>query len=393
MSKITSAQIATVQKFLDLQGLTFKPLREELMDHLLEDLNLQISQGKSFPEAWASITDQIPEHHFTTIQSETMEAIQKKISRSRVFSVLSLFLLALSSIFKVLHLPGAAILLVASMVSIAISFVISSISGIRMYRNKKGGTILLLTVAGILLFFLSWMLQILNMPGGIPLRFVGVFLLLILFPALTIYFYNHLKSEHNILVYLHQKHTEGINRFLTLLLSFGIVMEFLTMIFNWSPGIAKILLLIVALTGGFQFFALNWHPNNLSKSTRKWVLVALIVSFPLFIIPTLGSVILIQLRIGMIVGYYMIAGILAAINLNNSRWRPIAWGLYGLIAILFLCWGLTFIGILPEQFSMYIFNIPVLMILIAGLILFRKNSIIGTFMIIVLAHYLYEFPI
>lgn len=393
MSQLSAAQLATVQEYLDAQGLTFKPLREELFDHLLEDVHLQISQGMSFEMAWAKITGEIPNHHFKTIQTETMEAIQKRLSHSKIFTYLSLFLLALSSLFKVLHLPGAAVLLVASMVSVAVSFLVNSISGIRMYKDKRGGAILLLTVFGVLIFFASWMLQILHFPGGIPLRYTGVGLLLILFPALTVYFNNHMKSENSILVYVHQKHTTGIIKFLVILLCFGIVLQFLSIIFSWSPGIAKLLLIMVAIIGGFQYFALNWHPGTLSNSGKRWVIPALIISFICFIITTLGEIVPIEWRIGMIVGYYIIAGLLAVNGLAAEESKPIAWVLYMVVSVLFVCWGLIYTGVVSSEIGQFIFNVPVLLALIAGAFFFRKSAILGTYMIIVLAHYLYEYPV
>ena len=97
MGHINQEYIKKIETYLDHQGLTFVPLREEMIDHLIGDLENHIEQGESFDEAWSIISNDIPENHFITLQKETMEAINKRFNISKGFTYLSIFLLTITS--------------------------------------------------------------------------------------------------------------------------------------------------------------------------------------------------------------------------------------------------------------------------------------------------------
>jgi len=156
MGSIDQSHILKINKYLDEQGLTFKPLREEMIDHMLSDLQKNMEQGISFEEAWTMISDSIPPQHFKTLQTETMETLNKRFNISKGFTYLAISLLAVTSIFKLLHLQGTGYLLISSLVAISVTLLVSSLSGIYLYRGKKGRWLMLGTISGILLF---------NLPG------------------------------------------------------------------------------------------------------------------------------------------------------------------------------------------------------------------------------------
>ena len=389
MWNITQEERNTISKFLDQQGLTFKPLREEIFDHLLGDIETHIDAGHSFETAWSSISNDISRNHFKQIQNETMEAISKRFNVSRVFSILALVLLATSSSFKLLHLPGAAILLITSMVSIAISMLISGLSGVVLYKEKQGKILLFLTILGILYFFFGWVTLILNFSEAGLYRMSSVLILLVLFPMLTIYFRLKLSSENNILLYLHKKHIPGVERFLLILLGIAFILRIFSIIFQYPPNVAEILLVLTAMASGLQFFAINWHALGNENKSKNWHTVTVIVLFILFIIPTLGSQIDLHWRVAFTTSFYVLAGITAVKHDQTKTWH---YAMIGLIGFVFICWSLGRLEIINQEFHQYIFNIPILLMLILGLYFSRKNAMLSTYMVIVIAHYLYEYP-
>jgi len=62
-----------------------------------------------------------------------------------------------------------------------------------------------------------------------------------------------------------------------------------------------------------------------------------------------------------------------------------------LIPLLFLGWSFVKLGILQADAGKFIFNLPVLLLLVAGLFLCKKNDTMRTYMIVSLSSYLFEY--
>lgn len=392
MWDITQEQLSTINVFLDHQGLTFKPLREEILDHLLGDIEAQMEAGYSFDYAFSTISKDIPENHFKTIQKETMEAIHKRFTIGRVFSILSIVLLATTSIFKVLHWPGTVVMLMISIISMAVALVVSSLSGIILYKEKHGGFLLMCTVAAVILFFLSWSFLVLQLPGAIPLKIISVLILLVLFPSLTLYFSNKPKSKDSILIFLHKKHSPGIERFLFIILFLSIMMIIAANIFGYPPNISRVLLILVIGGAGLQYFALNWHFQITNeKNTNRWIQGAIIVAFACYILPALGAQLNFTLRAILSAAFYIIAGIITISRTKDIKYSALPFIYFGIITTISVLLLLIQLSIIDESYKALILNLTVLLILFCGLFVFKKYSLFRTYMFIVFAYYLFEY--
>ena len=146
MGFLRSEHVSLVNQYLDEQGLTFQPLRDEILDHLIGDLESQMHEGLTFQKAWLQVSGQIPKNHFKLIQQETMEAINKRFNISKVFTNLSIILLIAASLFKLMHLAGTTLLLFSSLLTLASALLVGSISGIRLYKEKQGSRLMLFTI-------------------------------------------------------------------------------------------------------------------------------------------------------------------------------------------------------------------------------------------------------
>lgn len=62
-----------------------------------------------------------------------------------------------------------------------------------------------------------------------------------------------------------------------------------------------------------------------------------------------------------------------------------------LVPVIFIGWGLIRLDLIPASSYTILFNIPVLMILIGGLVLCRKHGIMRAYMLIALGSYLFEY--
>src|SRR5687768_7053455 len=156
MGKLTDEQKNGLREFLERQGLSFRPLQDEMVDHMACDLEDRMTEGFSFQEAWDQSINEIPNNHFQLIQKEVMETINKRFTWSQVFSFGALGLIVIGTVFKELHLPLAGETLLLSFGFLAISLLTGSLSGMSLNKGKKGSARLLAVVAGIIILLTAF---------------------------------------------------------------------------------------------------------------------------------------------------------------------------------------------------------------------------------------------
>ena len=394
MKPLSRQQRLAIEAYLNEQKLTFLPLRNEILDHLMSDLESHIDRGCSFEEAWPMILGKIPAGHFNHLQTETMETIDKKFNASRGFTILALVLLLAASMFKLLHLQYSVILLFASAGVMVAALVTGAISGARLHKQKKGRLMLTAVVLGVVLFLVSWCMQVLQLPGSGLLRMVSAPFLIFLFPALTIYFRTNRGNNDHVLTYLHERHTPGISRFMIILLAIGFVLKLVSVFWGYEVGIPNVVLALVTGGAGLQFFALQWQykPEN-TTSIRSYVTqAALIVGFVAFMIPTLAysaSGISIPTKVAAATIFYLMAGGVVVSELPSKPFLLIIVALsWGYI----LAWAAISLGLVDTTTSSILFSAPILAILVGGLVASRRHRMLMTYMIIVVAHFMYFYP-
>lgn len=75
MGKLTDEQRNKLRQVLSEKGLTFKPLLEEMVDHISCDLEERMVENYSFNDAFHQCMGELPNNHFHILQKETMETI------------------------------------------------------------------------------------------------------------------------------------------------------------------------------------------------------------------------------------------------------------------------------------------------------------------------------
>lgn len=390
MRNLTNAQRELIRKFLVGQGLTFRPLREEMLDHVSCDLEDRMAQGATFEEAWLEAINEIPENHFQTIQRETMETINKRYKLSMPFSYLALGPIFISMLFKILHYPLSGELLIAAFVIIGVSLLTGSWSGIQLNREKEGGFRILTIVAGVIIMMAGYGFKILQLPGADVFVLLSVVVLIATMIANTIYVYRSASGEGNLLTYLHEKYTPGIERFFLILLLPLAIYKIITLLNNPTSYIGMILL-VVTFGAGLQFIALNWRimENNLMKRSPK-VLTALIVTTLCFMLVFLGPIIPFQIRVVMIMIFTITAAWLAY-YMEAPPKNVASLLLVVLVPVTFIGWGLIRLQVIPLATGSLFFNLPVLILLGVGLLICKRHGTLRTYMIISFASYLFEY--
>jgi hypothetical protein len=391
VEKLTDEQRNRLREFLIHQGLTFKPLLEEMVDHMSCDLEERMLVGCSFDEAWRLSMNEIPGNHFQIIQKETMKAINKRFTLAQVLSYVALGFLFTSTIFKVQHWPLAGELLLLSFGSMAASLLTGSLSGIYVNKEKKGAIRVLAVVIGVVLLLIGHSFKILHMPGADKLVLLAVSMLILSLLINTLYVYQHASGEGNLLTFLHEKYTPGIERFLLFLL-FPLAVYKVTAIIGKPdnfPG--NMILLVVILGSGLQFIALNWRIMEKDLSRRNGlILTAVIVSFLCLTLPFLGEYLAFDLRVVIVTVFTIVSG-WVAYKMEDEPKKITALALVILVPLLFLGWAFIRLAVIPSSANAIFFNLPVLFILVAGLLICRKHGTMRTYMMISLSGYLFEF--
>lgn len=259
MSVINEEQRSIIKELLILQGLTFEPLQEEMIDHICCDIEVRITNGYSFDEALRSTMSDIQDDHFRTIQKHTMDTINKRFTLSQWLSYPALGFLLCSLIFKILHLQFTDELLLLSFVLIAASLLVSSVSGIYLNREKNGALRVLAVIIGVVILLIGYTFKILHLPGADPIVILAVTVLIGSLLVNTLFVYLNASRGGNLLTFLHEKYTPGIERFLLFLLLPITLYKIIVILSGGDYFVGGLILLIVIFGAGFQFIALTWR--------------------------------------------------------------------------------------------------------------------------------------
>ena len=390
MKNLTEEQRLEVRNFLAGQGLTFGPLLEEMLDHVSSDLEGRVGQGLSFEDAWLELKSSIPENHLLSIQTETMETINKRFSISRILSMAALVLMFGGIIFKILHLSGASELLILSFAAIAGSFLSATVSGIYFNKEKQGALRLVSILAGTLLLMTGFTFRLMHWPGANFLVTLGVGVSLVSFLFNSFYAYRNRATYANLLSYLHEKHTPGIERFLLILLVPVAILRILTLPLPQNAFLGSVILATIIYGAGVQFFVSSWRLLEKESAMRNTLnLSALILSATCFSLVFLGEVLAFEIRLVLIAVFSIVTAWLTY-QINPPKNYLIS-GVLVLVAFVFTVNALIRLNLVPVSNTNLIFNIVVLFLVATALFISPKYEATRAFLIVSLGGYLLEF--
>jgi hypothetical protein len=251
MGTLSKKQIDLIAEDLRIQGITFKPLHEELMDHMISDIETQMEKGNDFPTAWDLVKTEIPNNHFKNIQKETMEILSKKINPLKVFGKISFGLLTLATTFKMLHWPGAAVLLISFLVVSCVTLLIGSSRSVYVYRESKGRGVIMLATFLIISFIAGLCFKVMHFPGATVLLLFSVVALSILIPALSFYFLlSKKKLKDHLLIRLIEDNQNTLENTALILIGFGLLFNYSSILFgNENFGGVIFFIFSIIITG------------------------------------------------------------------------------------------------------------------------------------------------
>lgn len=189
MVSLTDDEIDQVHDLLVAKGISYKALKEELLDHLCCLVEGQMESGTGFHSALDHATEEFGPLGIERAQEATLYLLNLKLRKmKKATSILGmaggLFTIA-GTLFKILHYPGASILLVIGLGLIALLFMpfalivnVKGQSGIKAKAMPISGF-----VGGIFLILFS-LFKIMHWPGASALFILGVGVMLLVFMPL-----------------------------------------------------------------------------------------------------------------------------------------------------------------------------------------------------------------
>lgn len=399
MGMLTADQITALRSYLENHGLTYEALQTEMLDHICCDVEMYMSQGLSFEAAIDKVKSEIPKNQFKSIQQQTMEAIHKKLSLTKLLKYGSFSILLLSVGFKVLHLPGAGILLMLSFAGFVGTLVAGVLTNPLIKRKETGKTQTIALVTFTSLFLISLCMQMLNMAGSMGLRTVAVVFLIITLGtyALSCFLHPVKVSKHLIMDFI-KKDRLNINseKTLLMLLVIGTVLKV------WQNDFLFVIFFMLFFVYESIYYYLSscqfYLNEEKSRNQKLLFLIVSTIALAMFLIPTLGPLIPAGIRIFMVWGCFALLGLISSVyyfSHSKDQYRGVLGALSGIIAFVGLVnLALRLDWLLPSHYNyltQVIYSPASAVIILTLFIIFFKKPVFRALVIFTLSMLIFSY--
>lgn len=190
------------------RGLTYDRLLDDLLDHVCCMLEKEMQSGNDFNTSYQHVMGSIPEKQLPLIQHQTLLNLDKKFQRMKKityqFGLVSAILVIVGSIFKKLHWPGSGVLLTVGILLVVLGFLpLYFRSSYREQPEKKNpvyGVVGYITLA---LLLAGALFKIMHWPGANVMIYVSTGFLIIGFvPLYVVNVFQRSGKENVILPYI-----------------------------------------------------------------------------------------------------------------------------------------------------------------------------------------------
>lgn len=192
MSSLTKQQVEKIKMGVEGEQIAFSHLADDLIDHISCMVEDEMGRGLDFETAYNKVYGQIGPKTLKGVEENTLLLIDTKYrimkTSMKVFALIGLIGIAFGAIFKTMHWPGAGPLLALGFATLALLFYPSAIFVMKRENKIKGGNFIYLTalLGGITLMF-GILFKLMHWPGASILLLAGfVSIIGILIPSLLI---------------------------------------------------------------------------------------------------------------------------------------------------------------------------------------------------------------
>lgn len=192
MYSLNKSQVDIIISDVENARITFSHLADDLIDHICCEVESMMNSGKDFNDAYEIVKQQAENKVLYKIQENTIYLIDKNYRRMKttmkITGNVSLAILGIATVMKILHLPGAGILLMLGFVVLCLIFFPSAIYANYKEQKIKGSKVLHLSILiGGILFMFGVLFKVLHLKGAAILLSSGWILILFIFLPILLY--------------------------------------------------------------------------------------------------------------------------------------------------------------------------------------------------------------
>lgn len=192
MSLLELNQVKLIEADVENAKITLTHLSQELVDHICCEVEEHMSRGKSFEEAYLLVKEQTGIKVLQKIQESTLILIDKNYAimktTMKITGNISLALIAIGTVLKIWHWPGSALALLFGFTILCLVFFPAAIYLNYTYESERKKPILHLSIlAGGIVFMAGVFFKVMHWPGASLLLFAGWSVILGLFLPILLF--------------------------------------------------------------------------------------------------------------------------------------------------------------------------------------------------------------
>ena len=199
MAELTDFQVDLIDAYIKENGVAHAELQEDLLDHLCTSVEGQMQQGKSFEEAFQYTINLFGPGGLKLVQTQTFELLtemnetMKKVTFG--FGLTSTFLLLAGTIFKLQHWFGANIMFTLGVAILVLGYLPMILTHKLKESNKGDAMMHILGFLGLGITSLGVHFKIMHWPGAHVMLVSGMAILA--FGYVPVYFVKRYKASAN----------------------------------------------------------------------------------------------------------------------------------------------------------------------------------------------------
>jgi uncharacterized membrane protein len=190
MPELTLKHIDQISSDIRKQEISFSHLKDELIDHVICDVEYEMLLGLDFSEAYRKVSEKIGPRGLKEIQEETLFAVDTKYRKMKntmkISGIAGTVMLGFAAVFKILHFPGAAILMTVGALALALVFMPSAMGVL--WKETHSGKRLFLFISAFMTgstFIMGILFKTQHWPAAtLLLSFSVLFAIFLFMPAL-----------------------------------------------------------------------------------------------------------------------------------------------------------------------------------------------------------------
>lgn len=208
MPELSLYNIDQISNDIRKQEITFSHLLDELIDHICCDVEYEMQSGLEFSEAYRRVIQKMGSRRLKEIQEETLYAVDTKYrlmkNTMKISGIAGTVMLGFAAIFKIMHWPGASVLLITGAFTLAVIFLPSALEILWKETHNRKKLFLFVSAYFTGMFFLMGIIfKIMHWPYANTILTIGAMTAVFLFiPALTVSRFRDPegKSKHGIYI-------------------------------------------------------------------------------------------------------------------------------------------------------------------------------------------------